>query len=251
MFSIKLLLVTLVGHQLVLQAKAEDDKGKGAVWPVVLDSVFPIIGILSSIASSCIIQCSPNFDREILRKIMRIVSIGNWIAAWMAGIFFALSKANIDPYIIDDAGISDNVYFLLLALAWVIMMIESYVCRERWYIKHMADENFVLERIDQMRNAQPSITFKAVGYDIKSHDANICSRALTCKTPIIKTHDSKVSFQSNSLTSEVHINVIYCIWLFYLSWNSCEINSCRADFLMSQVRSSCETETAHEDLCES
>ena len=155
------------------------------VWLVVLDAVAPCIGIVASLSYFCLVRCCTTRNKKYFQKILRYLSLANWVFFVASIVFLILSCEGVRIHIFGGARVTEWAFISAMCFSWLVMMIESYVSRERWYIKHLGKRQEVLERIEKLKETEPKIIWSVVGYNMETRD-------VPCTTPTVKFEDSKV-----------------------------------------------------------
>ena len=63
----------------------------------------------------------------------------------------------------DGVTIPEWVIVVAILLSWLVMMVESYTCRERQYIKQIMDRNSAERKIKELMEKEPEIKWMARG----------------------------------------------------------------------------------------
>ena len=129
-----------------------------------------------------------NRNKKYFQKILRYLSLANWLFF----VFLILSCEGVRIHIFGGARVTEWAFVGAMCFSWLVMMIESYVSRERWYIKHLGKRQDVLERIEKLKATESKIMWSVVGYNIETRDVPVRAVKLPCTTPTVKFEDSKV-----------------------------------------------------------
>ena len=162
------------------------------VWLVVLDAVAPCIGIVASLSYFCLVRCCTTRKKKYFQKILRYLSLANWLFFVASIAFLILSCEGVRIHIFGGERVTEWAFIGAMCFSWLVMMIESYVSRERWYIKHLGKRQDVLERIQKLKATEPKIVWSVVGYNMETRDVPVRTVKLPCTTSTVKFEDSKV-----------------------------------------------------------
>ena len=183
----------LVVHVVVeVRADTCNDPPDPPVWLVVLDAIAPCIGIVASFSYFCVVRCCTARHKKYYRKILRWLSLANWIFFVASIVLLILSCEGVRTRIFDGATVTEWAFLGAICFCWLVMMIESDVSRERWYIKHLGKRQDVLERIEKIKETEPKIMWYVVGYNIETREIPVRTIRLPCVTPTRPFTDSKV-----------------------------------------------------------
>ena len=166
------------------------------VWLVVLDAVAPCVGIVASFSYFCVVRCCTARNKKYFRKILRWISLANWLFFVASIVFLILSCEGVRLRIFGFETVTEWVFIGAMCFCWLVMMIESYVCREGWYIKHLGKRQDVLERIEKFKDTEPKIMWSVVGYNIETRNIPVRTITLPCTTPTVQFTEPKVHKQS-------------------------------------------------------
>ena len=190
-FRLKSLLVIFI---FVIGSRAEDMcPNDPPIWIAVLDSLAPLIGIIVSFSYFITIRCCTEKHKKYFQKVLRGISLLNWIIFWVSMAFLILSCESIGKKIFHGEKNIDWVFGATMIVSWLVMMAESYVSRERWYLKRVAKKRPALKRIGEVKNTQPTVTWTVVGYNYENTEVPVRTIKLPCSRPVVKFNDSKVS----------------------------------------------------------
>ena len=179
----------------VMGSQAEDVcPNDPPIWLAALDSVVPLIGIIASFSYFVTVHCCSEKHKKYFQKFLRGISLLNWIIFWVSMAFLILSCEKVGKSIFHGVENTEWVFGAAVVVSWLVMMLESYVSRERWYIKHLGKKRSVLLDIGTMRNTQPTVMWTVVGYNYEDRQVPVRTIKLPCSTPVVKFDDSKVSY---------------------------------------------------------
>ena len=78
-----------------------------------------------------------NRNKKYFQKILRYLSLANWLFFVASIAFLILSCEGVRIHIFGGERVTEWAFIGAMCFFWLVMMIESYVSRERWYIKHL------------------------------------------------------------------------------------------------------------------
>ena len=168
------------------------------VWLVVLDAIVPFIGILASGSYFITVRCCTNHcNKKILQKILRYISLVNFFVLLASITLLVLSCEKVLAKVPGLANITEWVFGGVMFFSWVVMVSESFICRERRYIKRLAREQEIIEKIQEFKDKQPKIFWTAVGYNMVDKQVPVRTVHLPCSTPQVKFSEDKVGTQTS------------------------------------------------------
>ena len=169
------------------------------VWLAVLDAIVPIIGILASGSYFCFVRCCTNHNKKYFQKILRYISLVNFVVLLASVVLLILSCKKVLANVFGYAKITEWVFVAAILISWVVMVIESYICRERWYIKNLGRKQEVMEKIQELKDTQPAIFWTVVGYNVEDRQVPVRTLNLSCSTPQVKFTEKKVGTKAHVL----------------------------------------------------
>ena len=123
-----------------------------------LVSIAPCVGILTIIFYFCCHRY-----QKYSRKFFRFTSLANWIIFGVSMVLCLFDFEGIEINFFDGVTISECVIVVAIILSWSVVIVESYTCRERQYIKQIMDRNSAVRKIKELMEKEPEIKWMARG----------------------------------------------------------------------------------------
>ena len=176
-----------------------DQCGETPVWLVVLDAIVPIIGILTSGSYFCFVRCCTNHNKKILQKILRYISLVNFVVLLASIVLLILSCEKVLTDVFGYAKITEWVCVAAISISWTVMVVESYICRERWYIKNLRRKQEIMEKIQEIKDTQPTVFWTMVGYNVEDRQVPVRTLHLPFSTHQVMFTEKRVRTQTHVL----------------------------------------------------
>ena len=152
----------------------------------------PTIGIIASLSYFCSVRCCTTRNKKYFQKFLRFLSLVNWFIFLLSLVLLVLSCERMAIELFVGVKVTEWVFGLIMLVSWLVMMIESYISRERWYIKHLGNKTAVMQRIETLKNTQPKIIWSVVGYNYEKREGPIDKVKLRWSIPEVKFKDYQV-----------------------------------------------------------
>ena len=127
-------------------------------WLAALVSIGPCVGIVTVVVYICCHRFQKYFQ-----KFFRFTSLVNWIIFGISLVLCLCDFKGIDINFFDGVTVSEWILVAAVCLSWLVMMVESYSCRERQYIKQIMDRNSAVRKIKELMEKEPEIKWLAKG----------------------------------------------------------------------------------------